>query len=94
MASPVAAPPPPLHTHTHTHTLWRAHTLWHAHIIQARPPTQHALLHTTPSAPRSKLLSGVTIAEGGVLPNIHSTLLPKKTGKKAEKGGASMSQEY
>ena len=30
----------------------------------------------------SKLLSGVTIASGGVLPNIHSVLLPKKTGKK------------
>ena len=26
----------------------------------------------------NKLLSGVTIAEGGVLPNIHSVLLPKK----------------
>jgi histone H2A len=26
----------------------------------------------------------VTIAEGGVLPNIHSVLLPKKTGKKGE----------
>ena len=32
----------------------------------------------------SKLLGGVTIAAGGVLPNIHSVLLPKKTGKKAE----------
>ena len=30
----------------------------------------------------SKLLGGVTIAAGGVLPNIHSVLLPKKTGKK------------
>ena len=30
----------------------------------------------------SKLLAGVTIAEGGVLPNIHSVLLPKKSGKK------------
>ena len=27
-------------------------------------------------------LSGVTIASGGVLPNIHSVLLPKKTAKK------------
>ncbi len=27
----------------------------------------------------SKLLGGVTIAAGGVLPNIHSVLLPKKT---------------
>jgi histone H2A len=38
-----------------------------------------------------KLLSGVTIAYGGVLPNIHSVLLPKKTaggtgaGEKPEK---------
>ncbi len=30
----------------------------------------------------SKLLSGVTIAAGGVLPNIHSVLLPKNTAKK------------
>ena len=27
----------------------------------------------------NKLLGGVTIASGGVLPNIHATLLPKKT---------------
>ena len=27
----------------------------------------------------NKLLAGVTIAQGGVLPNIHSILLPKKT---------------
>jgi histone H2A len=30
----------------------------------------------------SKLLGEVTIANGGVLPNIHTVLLPKKTGKK------------
>jgi hypothetical protein len=36
----------------------------------------------------SKLLAGVTIAEGGVLPNIHAVLLPKKSGKK----GGSVSQ--
>ncbi|TKR57657.1 hypothetical protein L596_030331 [Steinernema carpocapsae] len=28
----------------------------------------------------NKLLSGVTIAQGGVLPNIQASLLPKKTG--------------
>lgn len=27
----------------------------------------------------NKLLDGVTISEGGVMPNIHSILLPKKT---------------
>ena len=31
----------------------------------------------------NKFLSGVTVAAGGVLPNIHSVLLPKKS-KKAE----------
>jgi histone H2A len=30
----------------------------------------------------SKLLGTVTIASGGVLPSIHTHLLPKKTGKK------------
>lgn len=33
----------------------------------------------------NKLLSGVTIASGGVLPNIPSVLLPKKTGKEQKK---------
>jgi histone H2A len=32
----------------------------------------------------SKLLGEVTIPDGGVMPNIHSMLLPKKSGKKAE----------
>lgn len=31
----------------------------------------------------SRLLQGVTISQGGVLPNIHAVLLPKKTVKKA-----------
>merc|ERR1711941_127465 len=30
----------------------------------------------------NKLLAEVTIAQGGVLPNIHANLLPKKSGKK------------
>ena len=30
----------------------------------------------------NKLLGGVTIASGGVLPNIHAVLLPKSKGKK------------
>lgn len=38
----------------------------------------------------SKLLGTVTIAAGGVLPNIHSVLLPKKS--KGKSGSAS--QEY
>ncbi|RWS09957.1 histone H2A-like protein [Dinothrombium tinctorium] len=39
----------------------------------------------------NKLLSGVTIAQGGVLPNIHAVLLPKK-GVSVEK--TKPSQEY
>ena len=31
----------------------------------------------------NKLLAGVTIAQGGVLPNIHSVLLPKKSSQAA-----------
>ena len=31
----------------------------------------------------NKLLAGVTIAQGGVLPNIQAVLLPKKSSKKA-----------
>lgn len=38
----------------------------------------------------SKYLGDVTIASGGVLPNIHQQLLPKKSGKK----GAGVSQEF
>ncbi|KAH6575811.1 hypothetical protein BASA50_004646 [Batrachochytrium salamandrivorans] len=44
----------------------------------------------------NKLLGDVTIREGGVLPNIHNVLLPKKTklgGKPGDKPG-SQSQEY
>ena len=40
----------------------------------------------------NKLLSGVTIAQGGVLPNIQAVLLPKKSG--GHKGVSSQSQEY
>ena len=36
----------------------------------------------------NKLLGGVTIASGGVLPNIHSVLLPKKS-KASAKGSSS-----
>ncbi|XP_045190989.1 histone H2A-like [Mercenaria mercenaria] len=41
----------------------------------------------------NKLLSGVTISQGGVLPNIQNALLPKKTGK-AAKSSSSQSQEF
>jgi len=40
----------------------------------------------------NKLLGNVTIASGGVLPNIHAVLLPKKTNKPGKSG--SSSQDY
>ena len=40
----------------------------------------------------NKLLSGVTIAQGGVLPNIQAVLLPGKSGSKKKE--SSQSQEY
>ena len=55
----------------------------------------------------NKLFGGVTIAQGGVLPNIHSVLIPKatkeataaspakeKTAKESKKGKTSASQDY
>ena len=37
----------------------------------------------------NKLLAGVTIAQGGVLPNIHAVLLPKKSSGSGKKSGQS-----
>ncbi|RWR92137.1 histone H2A.1-like protein [Cinnamomum micranthum f. kanehirae] len=42
---------------------------------------RHVLLAVRNDEELGKLLHGVTIAHGGVLPNIHSVLLPKKTDK-------------
>ncbi|CAI8053470.1 Histone H2A [Geodia barretti] len=42
----------------------------------------------------NKLLKGVTIAQGGVLPNIQAVLLPKKSAGSGGKKGSSQSQEY
>ncbi|KAF8661172.1 hypothetical protein HU200_003200 [Digitaria exilis] len=42
----------------------------------------------------SKLLGAVVIAAGGVLPNIHQTLLPKKAGGKGKADIGSASQEF
>ncbi|XP_047049909.1 histone H2A, sperm-like, partial [Lolium rigidum] len=46
---------------------------------------RHLMLAIRNDEEFGKLLSGVTIAHGGVLPNIHSVLLPKKAAEKAEK---------
>ncbi|XP_077155527.1 histone H2A, embryonic-like [Ranitomeya variabilis] len=44
----------------------------------------------------SQLFDGVTIAEGGVLPNIHAVLVPKKTakGSSSQEPKTAESQEY
>lgn len=44
---------------------------------------RHILLAVRNDDELGKLLMGVTIAHGGVLPNIHQILLPKKTAEKA-----------
>jgi len=44
-------------------------------------PEIHITLAVKNDEELNKLLGGVTIAAGGVLPNIHAVLLPKKSGK-------------
>lgn len=46
---------------------------------------RHVLLAVRNDEELGKLLAGVTIAHGGVLPNINPVLLPKKSEKVAEK---------
>jgi len=43
---------------------------------------RHILLAVRNDEELSKLLGSVTISQGGVLPNVHSVLMPKKTAKK------------
>ncbi|MQL05675.1 hypothetical protein EI015_26765, partial [Escherichia coli] len=53
---------------------------------------RHVLLAVRNDDELGKLLQGVTIASGGVLPNINPVLLPKKTGNAAaEKSNATKS---
>jgi histone H2A len=52
---------------------------------KSRIVPRHLLLAIRNDQELGKLLAGVTIAHGGVLPNIHSVLLPKKAAEKAEK---------
>ncbi|CAD6273207.1 unnamed protein product [Miscanthus lutarioriparius] len=49
---------------------------------------RHVLLAIRNDEELGKLLAGVTIAHGGVLPNIHSVLLPKKAAERAEKAAS------
>lgn len=48
---------------------------------------RHVLLAVRNDEELGKLLAGVTIAHGGVLPNINPVLLPKKTAAKEKEGG-------
>ena len=58
---------------------------------KARIVPRHITLAVKNDEELNKLLGGVTIASGGVLPNIHAVLLPKKT---ASKSMSSKSQDY
>ncbi|KAM0826570.1 hypothetical protein ACQ4PT_068776 [Festuca glaucescens] len=50
---------------------------------KSRIVPRHLLLAVRNDQELGKLLAGVTIAHGGVLPNINSVLLPKKAAEKA-----------
>lgn len=51
---------------------------------KARIIPRHLQLAVRNDEELSKLMSGVTIAQGGVLPNIQSVLLPKKSAAKTK----------
>lgn len=50
---------------------------------------RHVLLAVRNDEELGKLLQGVTIASGGVLPNINPVLLPKKTASAEDKASKS-----
>ncbi|NXW58273.1 H2AX protein, partial [Eurystomus gularis] len=70
------------------------------HFKKTRITPRHLQLAVRHDEELNKLLRGVTIAQGGVLPNIQAALLPKKTGagagstKPSKKGSKQPSQEY
>ena len=74
---------------------WSWLKMLHAVTKKPRIIPRHLQLAIRNDKELNKLLSGVTIAQGGVLPNIHAVLLPKKsavaTPAKAKK--SSQSQE-
>jgi histone H2A len=59
---------------------------------KARIVPRHITLAVKNDEELNKLLGGVTIASGGVLPNIHAVLLPKKGA--VSKSVSSKSQDY
>jgi histone H2A len=60
---------------------------------KSRISPRHLQLAVRNDEELNKLMGGVTIAQGGVLPNIHAVLLPKKGGSGGKKA-SSQSQEY
>uniref|UniRef100_A0A7S2GRL8 Histone H2A n=1 Tax=Helicotheca tamesis TaxID=374047 RepID=A0A7S2GRL8_9STRA len=61
---------------------------------KSRIAPRHITLAVKNDEELNKLLGGVTIAGGGVLPNIHSVLLPKKASGGKTLSSASKSQDY
>ena len=51
---------------------------------KSRISPRHLQLPVRNDEELNKLMGGVTIAQGGVLPNIHAVLLPKKSAAKAK----------
>ena len=60
---------------------------------KSRIVPRHITLAVKNDEELNKLLGNVTIASGGVLPNIHAVLLPKKSGVSSKKK-SSQSQDY
>ena len=64
-------------------------------LKKTRITPRHLLLAIRNDEELNKLLADVTIASGGVLPNIHTVLLPKKgRSKKSKSSGSAASQEF
>ncbi|KAI5651957.1 core histone h2A/H2B/H3/H4 domain-containing protein [Phthorimaea operculella] len=61
---------------------------------RGRVSPRHILLAIRNDEELNQLLSGIIISDGGVMPSIHPTLLPRKTMKQKESAPDVSSQEY